>query len=285
MRKLFAFFIILSSSNVFAWGDIGHRVVGELAQKRLSPQAKQMIKDLIGRESLATASVWPDVMKSNKKFDHFRAWHYANLMSGKTYLESPLSKKGDIVRGILLFEDALRNKAATPKQKRIALRYLVHLVGDIHQPLHLGNKSDLGGNKIHIKWSQRNSNLHRVWDTDMIELQKLSYTEYTQELENFFKDNPIKMQQGTVLDWATESRSYFKKTYNFKQRKKYWEYNYVYAHKSFMNKRLYMGGIRLATLLNKIAAKENFSDDELKLRKKLNITKTNILFEINRCFD
>lgn len=251
MKKIITI-IMLVPSICFGWGKTGHRVVGELASLHLTDLAKLQVKDLLKHESLATASVWPDRIKSDakmrKKYSHL---HYLNANKGKTVQERDKKKQGDILSAIEDFSKTLKDPKKPKKERVIALRFLVHLIGDLHQPLHTGYASDHGGNKVKVTWFGEKTNLHMVWDEKLINLEELSFTEYTKKLNYASKEQIKEWQSSKPLVWAQESRAYVEKAYEYKEAK-YWEYNYSYQHLDFLNERLQRAGIRLAGHLNNL---------------------------------
>ncbi|MBT5093800.1 MAG: S1/P1 nuclease [Halobacteriovoraceae bacterium] len=260
---------ILSSSNAFGWGKTGHRIVGEVASKHISTKTKAELKKLINREELAHLANWADFMKSGpKKYNKYRSWHYVNVPDGKTYFESKKNPKGDIVRGMISMENTLRNKEASKEQKIEALKFLIHFVGDIHQPLHAGYRRDKGGNSVKLTWFGKETNLHSIWDEELIALQELSYTEYTSYINHAEKKDIKNWQSALYTDWTQESQDYRKLCYNYKKGK-YWEYNYDFQHRATLNNRLLVAGVRLAGLLNRIFERTPLNKKEREMRAKL----------------
>ena len=155
-------FLAIGSDPVRAWGPTGHRVVGELAQRRLTPEARSELKKLEGGRSLAQVANWADFVKSDSAYDRYRPWHYVNMEKGKDYHASKKSKDGDLIRAILHFEDRLRDKALSSKDRKEALRFLIHFIGDLHQPLHVGYAKDRGGNGVRLRWFGDSTNLHHL---------------------------------------------------------------------------------------------------------------------------
>jgi len=235
MRKLWGPILIflLSSQAAFSWGETGHRVVGKIAEKHLKLPAKIAVKRLLGNESLAEASTWPDFMRSDKSFDFAKPWHYVTIPYGQEYDSAKANPKGDILQAMQKMENILRGKETDERiTKAIALRLLVHFVGDIHQPLHAGNEFDRGGNYCVVTWMKylsdldricrleanddgeetsfctiRNvTNLHKVWDEHIINSTKLSYTEFVDHINHTTRKQVKEWQNSTYLDWANESR-------------------------------------------------------------------------------
>ena len=250
MKKLL---LVLSVLLLSSWGKIGHRTVGEIAQRQLSFTAEQKINEILDGQSLAVASTWADEMRSNPEFDKYSTWHYVNLPLDKEY--GDVEHLGpNVVKMINTAIPILQSPMADKKTKQFWLKYLVHMVGDIHQPLHTGRAEDYGGSKIKVnfkgrKGAENQTNLHVLWDTDMIDDYKMSYTEYADKLQNQFKD--IVVEQGNAIKWANESHQYVPKIYETKSGS-YLSYDYVYENLPIVDERLYFAGIRLGNLLNNI---------------------------------
>jgi len=130
---------------------------------------------------------------------------------------------------------------------------LVHLIGDLHQPLHIGHKKDKGGNTIQVLWHGKSTNIHHVWDIDMIEMWNMSYTELAANADKKLSKEAIsKIQQGTTLDWAIENRIITDEIYSSVKSGDKLSYNYSYKYIGTVKSQLQKGGLRLAKVLNDI---------------------------------
>ena len=242
---------LLISSQAFGWGNIGHRVVAKIAHDSMSSEDQRKLKKIMGNELLEEASNWPDFMRSDPSFDHKAPWHYISIPKGKNLKNCKRSKKGDIVSAIEKYKKQLKSKKSNKTQKREAIAWLTHLVGDIHQPLHTGIADDWGGNKIKLKWFHVPSNLHQIWDEKLIEMQNLSYTEYIKFINHPTKAEIKKWQKASIHTWVDENLAVMDLVYSYpKKQTKYWEYNYFFKTKKLLNKRLVMAGYRLAKVLS-----------------------------------
>ncbi|MCK7558317.1 S1/P1 nuclease [Chitinophaga sedimenti] len=210
---------LLFAGKAHAWGPIGHRVIGEIASNHLSEKAKKGVASLIGRETLAMISNWPDFIKSDttNKYNHTSKWHYVdftgNISRAEFEKELRAMKGENLYTQLLSMSQQLKNPSISKEKKVEALKWLVHLVGDLHQPLHVGRDEDQGGNKIQIFWFDRPSNLHRLWDEHLIEFQQYSYTEYTKILDIAPATQVKSYQAGTIIDWLYESHILSDKVY------------------------------------------------------------------------
>jgi len=210
MRRLIGLVacLMLGSLSAHAYGPTGHRVIAEIASHHLTPTAAKAVKELLGNEFMAEAATWPDEMRADPdKFWQETAspWHYINVPKGQTYEESVKNPAGDALTALKAFTKTLKDKTA-PKAERVkALRFISHIVGDLHQPLHTGRPEDHGGNLIPVVWFGVMSNLHKVWDVDLIQKRGLSYTEWTRFLDAKITPEEIKTGQNSKpIDWVHE---------------------------------------------------------------------------------
>ncbi len=238
-------------SSALAWGPIGHRIVGLIAEKHLSRKAKRNIEKVLMNETLAEVSTYMDFIRSDNTKHHMAPWHYMTVPDGKTYEQAGTPEEGDVYVTISRLIRELKSKQFTDEDEAFALKCLVHLVGDIHQPLHVGNGEDRGGNEVDVEFFWSRSNLHRVWDSGIIDQQKYSYTEYVEWINHPTDSQVEKWQQATVMDWAIESMSYRQQVYDLPASKKI-NYRYVYDNLDLVNQRLLQAGVRLAGILNEI---------------------------------
>ena len=244
---LFMFLAIQASS----WGLTGHRVIGQVAEIYLTKKAGKEVKKILGTESLADVANWMDFIKSEPSYDHMKPWHYVTIPDGHTYESSEKEPKGDVIWALNKFINELKSDTLTLEEKQHALKSLVHLVGDIHQPLHVGNGNDRGGNDVKIKYFWQDSNLHRIWDSGMIDGQNLSYSEWVLRINHTDKDQVAKWQNASINDWAMESMSMRPSVYDIGDQKNL-TYRYDYDHIAQVDQRLLQAGVRLAGVLNDI---------------------------------
>ncbi|MBV1901423.1 MAG: S1/P1 nuclease [Kordiimonadaceae bacterium] len=244
--------ILTLSSHVSAFGPTGHRTVAEIASKHLTSEASAAIKGLLGNEFMAEAATWPDEMRSSP--DPFwrresQTYHYINMPDGVSYEESEKNPNGDALTALALFTATVKDKEKPLKERQRALRFILHLVGDLHQPLHAGRAEDRGGNRIDVVWFEQMSNLHKVWDEDLINYAGLSFTEWTRFLNAKISTEQIaEWQKATPQVWATELTALRGAVYNVENA--IMSYDYVYQHMPLIKSQLSKGGIRLAGYLN-----------------------------------
>jgi len=246
---------LLISSNTFSinfWGPTGHRTVGEIANNHIKRSTKRKIAKLLGNESLAFISTYGDEIKSDKKYWKYSAWHYVNFPFNTDYEESTKNPKGDLVVGIKTCITILKNKKSSKKDKIFHLKMLVHLIGDLHQPLHVGRKEDKGGNTIQVQWFGVGTNLHHVWDEDMINKWDMSYLELAKNAKKLTKKEKRFYKKGTVIDWVKETQQLAIKVYKTAKNGDKLSYRYSYKNLGLVRSQLQIGGIRLAKILDDI---------------------------------
>jgi len=233
------------------WGQIGHYVTGEIAEYHLTPAARERVNTILGDYSMPRATVWMDDIRSESRFNYSNTWHWATIADGKTYEETEQDEGGDIIWALESLIAELKEGGLDETEEREKLKMVMHMIGDIHQPLHVGTGEDRGGNDVRVQWMGSNSNLHRVWDSDIINSFQMSYTELASELNTATADQIIEWQKATVRDWAYESVSYRDRIYDLPSSMRL-GYEYRYFNKDIVYKRLLQAGVRMAGVLNDI---------------------------------
>ncbi len=278
------FLATLCAPLMFGWGPTGHRVVAEIAQRHLTSTAQERIATLLHGYSLADVANWPDELRSDPRFDKYKRLHFATVPNGvKSYRDSTKDPCGDLVASIDALSTFLRTgsrddlfavkaltdksdgnaktacnpQATEPITAETALRLLVHFIGDLHEPLHVGG-TDLGGNTVAVNWMQRwQTNLHSVWDDEMVDYERLSYQEYSRFLDHASEADAARWQTGNTTAWADENVAMRAQLYIFPDDKTAGasphlvSYGYTGAQRDRMREQLLKGGLRLAAVINK----------------------------------
>jgi hypothetical protein len=261
MKKMIFIGTLMALSYVpfvsFGWGMLGHRVIGQIAENHLSKKAKKAISEILGSESVAMASTYADFIKSDSNYKYIDSWHYINFKAGlsyegmQEYLKTDETVDAYTKMQYLITE--LKKKDLEQKKKVFYLKLLIHIAGDVHQPMHSTAEGDKGGNDVKVQWAGQPSNLHRVWDSDLIESQQLSYTEYAASLDHATPQELSALKNEPIGKWLYDSY-----TISAALRAQITEpnqrlgYNYTYEHLATANRRMLEGGIHLAALLNEI---------------------------------
>jgi hypothetical protein len=241
-----------------AWGQNGHRIIGQIAFNHLTPIAREKVLALLSGDLLPEVTTWADEMRSNP--DTFwrkdsPKWHYMSIDKWSDFKPNEYAfphndDPKDIFSAILKSITQLQNANTSRQDKEFYLRFLTHLIGDLHMPLHVGRAEDHGGNKVDVKFFRKEMNLHTLWDTELIESQNLSYKDFAE-----FIDTKDPKQLSTILnsgitDWIKESYDLRDGIYPKTDESLRWDYQYQYMF--IVKMRLLQGGIRLAGVLNRI---------------------------------
>ena len=260
-RKIFIPAAALCSVYGYAWGLTGHRVVAEIAENHLTCKTKRHLKKFFGKEKLAYWANWPDFIKSDKTgvWKEASVWHYVNVepqINFQNY-ETELKKQAgpSLYTQISVLEKRLSDKNRSQQDKKNDLVFLIHLVGDLSQPMHTGRAGDLGGNTIEVTYFGEKTNLHSVWDGKLVDSQKYSYTEYAALLDIKTKKEVKQIQMGTLEDWLYDSHQIANKIYSQTPTGSKLGYDYQYQFNETLERQLLYGGLRLAKVLNQISWK------------------------------
>lgn len=245
-------FLITFTAQADDWGKTGHRTTGAIADQYLNRKARKAIAHLLDGETLALVSTFADDIKSDRQYKAYNPQHYVNIPFDSTYENHPKSEKGDIIQAIDHCIATLKSATATREEKAFQLRMLVHFIGDLHQPLHTGISEDKGGNDFQVQWFKDGTNLHRVWDSQMIESNGMSYTELASNMPQISKKERIAMASGTHRDWLEDSRDLVKDIYANTTSGEKLGYRYMYDYFGTLKVQLQKAGVRLAALLNEV---------------------------------
>ena len=243
-------FLLSHQSKADDWGATGHRTVGQIATTYLKGSAKRKIKKLLHGQSLAYVSTFGDEIKSDKRYNKFYTWHYINMPLDADYDASKQNPDGDLVSGINYCKKIIKDKNSSDDDKVFYLKLLVHLIGDLHQPLHVGLAEDKGGNDFKVQWFYKDTNLHSVWDSKMIDDYNMSYSELAKNADKLSKAQVKAIQEGSVIDWVNDTHVLTKKVYDSVKPGENLRYRYSYLYFNTVRSQLQKGGIRLAKVLN-----------------------------------
>ena len=169
------------------------------------------------------------------------------------YDNAPLNPKGDVVTGIREQIVILSDPKSTKDQKTLAMKILVHLVGDLHQPMHMGHLSDLGGNNTKVKFFDRDTNLHAVWDGSIMNSgHAWSYTEWQNQIDRLSPQQNEAEASGNIDDWARQTYEIAGQVYDYFPQGSRISYNQIARWTPVIERQLLRGGLRLARILNTI---------------------------------
>jgi hypothetical protein len=248
----------LACEPCFAWGDDGHKIVATIATSQLSEPAQRALRELLGDETVADACCWADEVRSNRQYDWIKPLHYINVPRGATSVDMQRdgAKGEQVVTSIAKYRDILKDTSRSKAERAEALKLLLHFVGDVHQPMHVSFKEDLGGNKLTVTSFGKKSNMHKVWDTDLIQRRlrdtKGGWATMSADLRQAITDDQRKAWAASTnpVDWANESLAITLQLYAKAPGNAGVNDDYYKQWNATLNARLQAAGVRLGAMLN-----------------------------------
>jgi hypothetical protein len=254
-----------AAGPALAWGPVGHRIAGDLAEQKLCPAARTKVKSLGGGESLAELGEWADQIRDEPQWKMSRSWHYMDLPdlppgAGLAEARAAIDKlvhprDGDLLTQLAHFSEVLANPTRPSDERAEALRFVVHFVVDVHQPLHVGRPSDHGGNDVQVLFGKKGPvSLHHFWDTEVLPSRGPS-AKMRQRLDADLAALPVERANDPPAEWAAESLVLRATVYGFRpvaHGPATLDDGYVRAAQKIADERLVLAGARLAATLNTI---------------------------------
>jgi hypothetical protein len=271
--------MLAASHDTLAWGSKGHRITAQVAAERLTPAANAAVTTLLEGSDLATASTWADDMRGNRDNPEFwstaATWHYVNLAPATDYANSPKEPRGDAVVALETFTAILLDEPLPPgpvsaalatyfadfdphstEVKRFALKFALHLLGDLQQPLHAGYAEDRGGNAIAVVWQGETTNLHSLWDTKLLDFGGITEAAYIRRLHNRLDHTPNSdvrsMERIDPRGWLNESMRLLERIHAHDDDGATLETSYAAEFVPTVETQMIKGALRTAYYLNNI---------------------------------
>ena len=253
--------------RALAWGTQGHRIVARIAQSNLSPKARQEVRRLLRQgETLESVATWADVIRNSRP--ETKRWHYVDILLEHNNYDPVRDCKrtpfGDCIvnaldesRAILAdparletFKLVLANPQESRQARYEALKFLVHFIGDLHQPLHCADNHDRGGNDVKVTFFGKSSNLHKVWDTDIIA--RAGFTQTANRVAAM-TDETVSLPGNSFADWTLEAhRLAVEHAYKNLPVNQRLGQNYYQSNRPVVDRQLLKAGQRLAAILNEV---------------------------------
>jgi hypothetical protein len=257
MKKfILAVMAIAMTVALISWGFKGHQAVATIAENHLTPKAKAAVKELLGAQSLADVATWADEVRNEPAYKPTAGWHFVDLPLGLSFNEfsDEVKAQGDdnVHGAIQKARIILTHQKSTREQKIEALKFLVHFVGDAHQPMHISRKEDKGGNTLQVRFNNQGTNLHSLWDSKLIDHQGLSVIEMSQRYDKVTPAQIKQWQADQPMKWIFESYQISTQLYADAIKNNNIDEDYYKSHIGIIEQRIEQGGIRLAGLLNDI---------------------------------
>lgn len=245
---------MLAPTLASAWGQKGHDVVAYIAEKHLSKRTLKRVTEVLDGNSLVYVANWMDNASHTDEYAYTKTWHYVNVDPDEgSYNNSTKATSGDVVTAINGIVDRIKSGTLTAEQERAELMMLIHLVGDMHCPMHAGMKSDRGGNGTKVKYFGKQRNLHSVWDSEIVEsAHRWSYSEWQQQVDRASRKEQKAIAQGCPNDWIEETVLLARDIYATSSTGENLSYDYVAHYAPVVEQQLLKGGIRLAKILEEL---------------------------------
>jgi hypothetical protein len=257
MKKFLpALLIVFCSVFLLSWGVLGHRTIAKIAEIHLTPNARTAVGYYLGDQTMSDVSTYPDEILREEQYKYTAPWHYINVTLGYDYSQFSAAvhslQVDNVYTALQKCENDLRDPSKTKDEKAFALKFVIHLVGDLHQPMHVSRAEDKGGNTIKVTFNGQDANLHSLWDTRLIEHQGLDYEQLASKYDNATPEQIGKWQSDDLMKWLFESYQLSARIYADASKNTDFDEAYYQAHLPVIQQRIEQAGIRLAGVLNGI---------------------------------
>ncbi len=257
---------LLFVSKSHAWGNLGHKTSAQIAWDLMDAHTRAKVSTILQNKDFVESATWADEARSQKPWKYTMWYHFEKAADGFNYLDNlkqqneEAQKKGGLIQALFVAEDILTRPNESAIDKENAMKFLIHFIGDIHQPFHTGRPEDNGGTKVKVNWLGEKLSLHHVWDTSIILQGHTALLEDKKEdqqvpllasyLEKKFKVNFVNVQSTANYDiWMKESMERRKEGYDHKDDS---EQSYTARFSNHVDERLYLAGVRIANTVKRI---------------------------------
>jgi hypothetical protein len=257
MRAFTPVFLAITALPAFAWGPEGHSLVARIAEAQLTPEVRARVVEILGPgKTMASVASWADEVRRSRPASG--PWHYVDIPLKASHLDPArdCAKEGCVVVKIAELRRLVHDPATPPDQRREALMFLIHFVGDMHQPLHCEDNDDRGGNSVQVQFFGRRTNLHSVWDSGLVG-RIGAEDQLFPALSRESAAHARKFSKGTVTEWAEQSHKAARKVVYGKLPKAapgspvILDAAYEKSADPVVRRQIELAGARLAMVLNK----------------------------------
>ena len=257
MKLKYTLIAVVSILVLCSWGHKGHKVIAMIAHDHIDPRAMPGMDALLQGQKMDDVASWADdVAHDDPQYRYTAPWHFLDMRSGLNYAQfkqAVLSQhQPNLYTAILKSKNDLANKQLSFEKRQEALKFLIHLVGDAHQPMHVSREEDKGGNAIELSFDGRNTNLHALWDSGLLDRDRKSNEKTMRDCDNATNDEIKKWQQDDPMIWLWESYQISSKLYTEVGNGSNLNDQYYKQHVAVMRKRIDQAGIRLAGIINAV---------------------------------
>ncbi|MFC0513537.1 S1/P1 nuclease [Mucilaginibacter angelicae] len=251
MKKWSVLCLMGTALVLISWGFKGHRAVATIAQKHLTSNTAYVVSAYLKGESMSDVATWADENRNPKT----APWHFLNLPLGLThdaFVKAVTESDNNVYTAILKTEAQLKDQSLDADQKNEALKYLIHLVGDAHQPMHVSRKEDKGGNTIQLRFDNKGTNLHSLWDSKLIDHENLNEVDIAKNYDTATPAQIKQWQADSPMEWIWESYQVSSELYAQVKPGQDIDEAYYQKYIPVIRKRVDQAGIRLAGELNRL---------------------------------
>lgn len=250
--------LFVATFDSYGWSKRGHDVVCYIAECNLSDRALERVTDLLGGRSMVYYANWADSAKYTKEYGYTREWHYFNMERDDSASTAKRSRKGDVLLAVEALVARMSGDQSTsivPKEmdEQTMLMLLIHLLGDMHQPLHIGRAADEGGGNIPVVFFVESASLHAVWDYHIVaNCHDWSYSEWQYQIDRVSDEERREIVSGSYADWVDATHPIATEIYKDSPSGARLSYDYVKKYTPIIEGQLLAAGLRLASILNQI---------------------------------
>ncbi len=244
--------LMLAPHSLFAWSKKGHDVICYIAENHLSKRAMAKVTEVLDGRSMVYYSSWMDNASHTPEYDYTSGWHYFNIDKGGSAETQKRSKDGDVLSATKDLVSQLKSGELSAEDESVALKMLIHMVGDMHQPMHLGREDDRGGNNIPVVYFVESTSLHSMWDYHIVMgAHEWSYTEWQNQIDRGLVDEQA-IVSGSYEDWANATHEIANEIYRDTPAETRVSYDYLAKYTPIIEQQFLYAGLRLAHILNDI---------------------------------
>lgn len=272
--------LLIFNQKLYAWGSLAHRTSAEIAWQILDVETKKKVNSILQNDDFIQASTWADSARGNPEWKFSIWYHFEKAPDNYSYLENlkrqdtRTHQLGGLIEALYVAEDMLLKTSSSQEEKNIALKFIIHLISDIHQPLHTGRVEDNSGNKIPVQWLGQKLNLHQVWDSQIIALghkeilDSLDYKKSAKLYADYLltKNQHFIPEERLFLkydDWMHESMIPREAAYLYKDDS---EEKYTQRFLNTIDERVFISGVRMAHVIHRLLQSENQTSTMIQLK-------------------
>ncbi len=254
MKRFYSFITAVTLClSAFAWSQKGHDATAYIAECHFTEATADSVSSLLDGKSPVYWANWLDNASHTPQYYYTKTWHYRNIDTHENYDNAKRNPKGDVISAAREQIAILADSISSRSQKQLALKILIHIVGDMHQPMHMGRYKDLGGNKVKLRFFDRDTNLHSIWDGSIMNSgHSWSYTEWQQQLDRLSAEEEAAETAGNLDDWGRQTYDIACRVYDHMPAGTKVSYNEIASWTPVIEQQILRGGLRLAKVLNAI---------------------------------